>query len=171
MSIAAVSLTDALCQVLRLNAPVTTAFGDTWNASLSVAANVAAGNVAKFYSDWSDQIPEPYLVFDEVGETYERNTQTPTARSFIASGVILCPLWQAGREQARVLAGLVCGALNNCDEVKGPITWSDFGGTCTLMEFYMSRGEFAPNQQIGPGIPATFNRIVTFNYTYQGYSS
>jgi hypothetical protein len=151
-----------LCQVLRLNATVTTAFGDTWNGT---------SGISKFYSDWADQYPQPYLVFDEVRETYERNTQTPSGHSFIATGTILCPIWQGGREAARTLASLVCATLNNCDQVNGPITWPEFGGTCTLEDFYMISGSFDPNQQIGPGIPATFNRVVAFTYQYQGYSS
>ena len=98
--ITAVTLTDALCQVLRLNPAVTAAFGDTWNPALSISANNQAGNVAKFYGDWADQIPQPYLVFDEVRETYERNSLTAEGTSFIASGIILAPIWQAGRDAA-----------------------------------------------------------------------
>ena len=59
MSITATSLPDALCQVLRANAPATAAFGDTYNPTMTVAQNQAAGLICKFWSDYAAQISEP----------------------------------------------------------------------------------------------------------------
>jgi len=162
MSISAVSVPDALCQVLRLSSTIKTAFGDTWDGTTGDS---------KFFTDWADQVDRPYLVFDEVGENYDFDTLQPTGiHSFRADeSVIRCWIVQSGRLATRQLAALVCNALNNCDQTNGPITWPDFNGTCKLLDFRMRRAEFAPNPYIGPAAPATFVRVVTFNYTYQGY--
>ena len=165
MSITAVGLTDALCQILRLNSTIATAFGDTWNPT-------AQTGIVKFFADWADQNNDPYLVFDEVSESYDFDTRSGAlagTSSFRAEGSLLCWIFQSGREQARALATLICNQLDNCDQKNTPVQWPQFNGTCTLLDFRMLKAQFAPNPNIGPGVPSTFVRVVTFNYTYQGY--
>ena len=74
------------------------------------------------------------------------------------------------RSVARSLGILVCNALNDCD-TQG-VTWLGFRAipaTCTLMNFRMERAAFVPDPTVGPVVPAVFNRVIPFTYTYEGY--
>ena len=170
MSIAAQSLPDALCQTLRLNAAVVAAFGDTYNSTLTIAQNALAGNVSKFWSDYADQVAQPYLVFEEVGESYEFMTRAGGLKvNFTSPGVMVCRIINSGRAVARSLGILVCNALNDAEQ-EG-VTWIGFDSpviSCTLDSIRMKQAAFVPDPDIGPSQPATFNRLITFDYWYQG---
>lgn len=159
------SLFDAMVQFLRANADVTAAFGDTWNSSLTLLQNNQAGAVAKFWSDYADQCAEPYLVFEEVGESYDYMTATNGVKNFIATGTAICRIYQTDRAAARQLATLVCGALNDPNTV--PLQWPGFNGLCQLMELRMMQAAFVPIPDVGPGTPTVFNRVISFEYVYQ----
>jgi hypothetical protein len=170
VSISAQSLPDGLCQALRLNAAVVSAFGDTYNSSLTIAQNSAAGNVSKFWSDYADQISQPYLVFEEVGETYDFMSRAALATvNFTCTGTTVCRIVHYSRATARSLGILVCNALNDCESLG--ITWPGFhspAATCTLDSIRMTQAAFVPDPNIGPGVPTTFNRVIPFSYFYQG---
>jgi hypothetical protein len=177
------SLFDAMIQQLRATTAVTAAFGDTWNATLAsgipanILANVQAGNICKFWSDEAGQIAnvlvgdpvQPYLVFEEVGERYEFMTPINGAKPFIAPGVAICRIIATSRATARGLGLAVCSALNDMD-TEG-VTWP--GETIAsipnkLMMLRMGQASFDPNPKVGPGMSSAFNRVIAFDYEYQG---
>lgn len=168
------SLPDAMIQLLRANSPVTTAFGDTYNASLTIAANAAAGNVCSLWSDYDPQSNEPYLVFEEVGERYDFMTRTAGLEiaNFTSSGTAICRVYHSSRATARALGILVCNVLNDCDF--SGVTWPGFGSPeifCQLDELRMTLAQFVPAPQVGPSTPTQFQRVISFEYMYQGQIS
>ncbi len=157
-----------MCQYLRANADAVDAFGDTWDSSLTIPQNDSAGNVSKFWSDYASQQPDdPYLVFQEIGETYSYMTRVNGVKSFTASGQAICRIYQRNRNAARQLGILVADALNDADIV--PLEWPAFKGLCQLMQLRMGQASFQPLPDIAPGLPSVFNRVLVFQYDYQGY--
>lgn len=146
-------LAQAVLTQLRATAPVTTAFGDTWNPATSTG-------VSKFFGDFSGQATEPYLVCVELGESYEFMTQAPGLNyEYLATGQMVISIYQADRQAARALGVLVCAALNDA-----PMVWTGY----VLMLFRMSQASFVPVGTPGPGVPTVFNRVITFDYQYSG---
>ncbi len=147
-------LAQAVLVQLRATSAVTTAFGDTWNASTNTG-------VIKFWYDFAGQSDEPYLVAMETWETYEFQTRTTslTLAPYIATGQMDIWIYQSGRQAARALGVLVAAALND-----QPLAWTGF----QLMEFRMSRAQFVPVTVTGPNVPIVFNRVITFDYVYSG---
>ena len=170
MSISGQSLPDCMCQALRLSTAATAAFGDTYNSSLTILQNQTAGNICKFWSDYADQILEPYLVFEEIGESYTFMTRgNAGTKPFTCMGNMICRIDGVGRASLRALGILVCAALNDIDVGEGPVTWPGISSqTYQLMELRMIQAAFVPSPAVGPGIPSTFNRVISFEYTYEG---
>ncbi len=149
-------LAQAVLVQLRATTAVATAFGDTWNPSTNTGT-------PKFFFDWAGQPDEPYLTAIEAWETYEFMTRTTglTIAPYIATGQLQVLLYQSDRQAARALGVLVAAALN--DQTTA-ITWTGF----TLMHFRIARAEFASITVTGPNVPIAFNRVLTFDYMYEG---
>jgi hypothetical protein len=147
-------LVDAVIAQLESVPAVQNAFGDTW-ATLG-----PPNGVSKFFTDIADQVPPPWCVISEVGETYEFMTaQMGDLIAFTAPGQLTFSIWAPDRYQARQL-GLVCyKALND-----HPLVWP----AQSLMQFRMMQSSFVPNTSTGPGVPIMFNRIFVFEYMYSG---
>lgn len=155
-----IDLSDAIFQAMRANIQLTQAFGDTWNSSLSIEQNVAAGNVCKFWGGYADQVDLPLLVELEPGETYQNLTQGPKGvQPYYAEGQLQIIVVHTGRYLARQLGELVIFALEN-----QPIAWPGV----KPMLFQVMRGGFNPVTGIGPFTPTVAQRVLTFQYDYSG---
>ncbi len=147
-------LLDAIIVTLEANAGFTTAFGDTWNQS-------AQTGTAKVFADVADQVPPPWAVLTETGETYDYMTSVAGHQvSFTSPGQIMCDVWATDRYQTRVL-GLTITAVLNDD----PVVW--VGGQIMLIRLVRSMFLPAPGQS-GPGAPIMFHRVFIFEYVYSG---
>ena len=71
-------LIQAVIAQLEANSAIQTAFGDTWNQATQTG-------VAKFFADVVDQVPPPYCLIEEGGETYDFMTSDP-AINFTSPG-------------------------------------------------------------------------------------
>ncbi len=153
-------LAQAVLVRLRASAVVTTAFGDTWIPDPTLPAG--GTGVMKFFFDWAGQPDEPYLAAIESWETYEFMTRTVNLATvdYIATGQIQVLLYQSDRKAARQLGVLVAAALN---DQEANITWTG----STLINFRIARAEFASITVTGPNVPIAFNRVLTFDYSYE----
>ncbi len=153
-------LAQAVLVQLRSNGLVTAAFGDTWVPDPLLAAG--GTGVMKFFFDWAGQPDEPYLTAIETWETYEFMTRTVglTTVDYIANGQLQVLLYQSDRKAARALGVLVAAALN---DQEAAITWTG----STLINFRLARAEFASITVTGPNVPIAFNRVLTFDYSYE----
>ncbi len=148
-------LADALIQQLA-RSPCAGLFGDTWDPSTQ-------SGVPKFYAEYAGDVPQPYLVFMEVGESYTFMSPGPgNNRPFLADGTIQAMIFAPDRYQARTLGWAVCQALNDAD-VNGMV-WN--GGRLTALR--MMNASFVPIPQTGPGSVSIFARAIPFSYQWQG---
>ena len=151
-------LLDAVIEQLRDTSSVTTAFGDTWDPSTSVGT-------IKFFADYASDFALPYLVLYEGGETYEYMTRTTTTLpldtvNFTCSGQFQCSIFSPNsRYVARQLGQKVSLALNDV-----ALNWTGQ----TLMLLRNSAAFFRPITDVGPAAPSVFNRVLTFDYMYEG---
>ncbi len=147
-------LADALIQQLA-RSPCAGLFGDTWNPSTQ-------NGVPKFFAEYAGDVPQPYLVFMEVGEAYTFMTPgVGNSRPFLADGTIQAMIFAPDRYQARTLGVAVYQALNDAD-VNGMV-WN--GGR--LVALRMMQASFVPIPQTGPGSVSIFARAISFQYQYQ----
>lgn len=155
----AVDLADAVLQTLR-GSPCAAAFGDTWNAQTQ-------SGLQKFFGEWAAQpqnpstsFTEPYLIAEEVGETYQyMSPQAGNVRPFIADGTLQITIYQTGRTAVRLLGIQVAQALNDV-----PIYWPG----AQPMYLRLASARFVPLSSIGPGVATVFCRVLTFSYEYAG---
>ena len=148
-------LIDAVVEALESDINVTGAFGDTWNQQLQTG-------VSKFFADISDQVPLPYCVIMEIGETYEYMTRASQDQVWFTSpGTMTFDIYASDRLETRQLGFVIGKSLND-----NPLAWPVGGGE--TMVFRMSKSQFLGMQQIGPQAPITFRRLFTFDYMYQG---
>ncbi len=157
------NLIEAVIAQLEGNSAVAGLFGDTWVAEWSDAQNDAAGNVAKFFADLVDQVPAPYCLIEEVGESYQFMTRAGppgmTQRNFIATGQMSFKIFASGRGESRHLGFAVAQALNDA-----PLNWPAENDT---MEFRMGRSMFLPmTEPSGPNTAILFCRVFVFDYVY-----
>ncbi len=150
-----------MIQFLQGSGQITAAFGDTWNPTSQTGT-------PKFFSDYAGQVAEPYLVFEEVGESYDFHTPSINGRTFIATGTAICRIFEQDRAMARQLGVMVCSRLNDCDQPPGITQWPGFFGPSVLMNLRMAQAAFVPLPDTGPGTPTIFNRVIQFEYEYQG---
>jgi hypothetical protein len=127
-----------------------------------------SSGISKFFADFADQVSEPYLVFEEVGETYGFDTHSPSGYSYRGSGQVVVRIFEDDRTLARQLGVQVCNVLNDCEQPLGSVQWPGNDGPCTLISFRMSSASFQPVPSPGPNVPATFNRVIVFDYVYEG---
>lgn len=148
-------LADALIQQL-VRSPCAALFGDTWDPGTQTGT-------PKFYAEYAGDVPEPYLVFMEVGESYTFFTPGPgNTRPFLADGQIMAMIYMSNRLVARQLGIAVCAALNDADSLG--MTWVNG----YLKAFRMMQASFMPIPQVGPGTASVFNRVITYQYQTQG---
>jgi hypothetical protein len=148
-------LADAVLQQLR-GSPCAELFGDTWDPTTQAG-------VMKFFGDYGASPDEPYLVIDEIGETYEFYTAGPgNVRPYVATGQFRAVIFATSRALARRLGVAVCAALNDSDA--SGFAWPGEHS----MYIRMASAMFVPTPETAPGSPVVFNRVLTFNYKYQG---
>jgi hypothetical protein len=148
----AMDIIAAIIFNLELNPNFVIEFGDTWNQTTQTG-------VAKVFTDFSDQVPLPYTVISETGETYEYMTAVEGRTNFTGAGQLVFDIFAANRTQTRLLGFVIAGALNDI-----VFEWP---GINNLMEFRMIRSEFVPTTDpSGPGVSIIFRRIFTFEYMY-----
>jgi hypothetical protein len=147
-------LLDAVIVTLEGNSGFTSAFGDTWNQA-------AQTGVAKVFADVADQVPLPYAVLTEIGESYEYMTSVANSQvSFTCTGQLQADIWAPSRYLTRTLGLTIATALND-----DGLAWT--GGQ--IMMFRASRSLFLPAPgQSGPGVPVSFHRVFIFDYVYSG---
>ena len=173
------SLFDAIIQQLRGNSAVTTAFGDTWVITDTIPVNITDGNVCKFWSDYAGMIGnvlvgdpvEPYVVLEEIGESYDFMTPVSGGSpyiAFLAAGTAIARIKAPSRALARSLGLKLCAAMNDMD-VPG-VTWPGEGTIVSkLMMLRMRQASFAPSPAVGPSTASVFSRVIAFDYEYQGF--
>ena len=148
-------LADAVCQQLRAS-PCAELFGDTWDASQTTPG------VMKFFTDWAGDSAAPWLVVEEVGETYEFQTAGDgNYRPYIATGQTLVRIYAADRAQARALGIQVAIVLDD-----PAMAWVGFPD---LMSFRLLSAAFLPQIEPGPSVPTIFRRVLTFQHQYSGF--
>ncbi len=148
-------LADALIQQL-VRSPCAGLFGDTWDPSTQ-------NGVPKFFAEYAGDVPQPYLVFMEVGEAYTFMTPgVGNNRPFWTDGTIQAMIFAPDRYLARQLGWSVCLALNDADA--NGMTWN--GGV--LKALRMMQASFVPIPQTGPASVSIFSRAITFQYSWQG---
>jgi hypothetical protein len=147
---------DAALTQLR-NSPCAALFGDTYQSGVSPPG------VMKFFADWSGDSDIPWLVVEEVGETYEYMTRGQLGQSpYIATGQSMVSIFHSSRSQARALGVAVASALDDANAV-----WPGFPN---LMLFRLNMAKFVPITEVGPGGAATiFQRVLIFDHQYSGY--
>ena len=147
-------LLDAVIASLENNAAFNLAFGDTWNQA-------AQTGTAKVFADVADQVPVPYAILTEAGETYDYMTAVAGgAVNYTSQGTMQVDIWAADRYQTRTL-GLVIGKTLN----DGPVAWP----LANTMSFRLARSMFVPAPgQSGPGVAIIFHRVFIFEYYYSG---
>lgn len=148
-------LIQAVIEQLETNSTVQIAFGSTWNQA-------AQTGVPKFFADLVDQVPAPYCLIEEGGETYDFMTKSgPIGQletAFTSPGQMSFRIFAPSRSQARQLGFVLAIALNDA-----PLVWPA-GET---MVFRMSRSWFMPmTQPSGPNVSVLFCRAFLFDYMY-----
>lgn len=148
-------LIQAVIEQLESSLMVQTAFGDTWNQATQTG-------VAKFFADVVDQVPPPYCLIEEGGETYEYMTHSgPTgqlAYNFTSPGQMSFRIFASDRGQARQLGFAIAQSLNDA-----PLAWP----AGEEMLFRMTRSWFVPmTEPSGPNTAILFCRAFIFDYTY-----
>ena len=136
-------LVAACVDLLRKNAPLSTALGESASTP-KIMGDTAQGQPAL-----------PYLVF---GEPMERREYS-SGGNYIASGQLQMAVYAYGKETARSLADQAARILN--DPVIA-ITGQ------RLMKLRVSETQFVPSSGLGPGEPTTYQRVVTFDYMISG---
>ena len=147
-------LLDAVVGLLEQSTAFNAAFGDTWNQSLQTG-------IAKVFADVADQVPEPYAILTETGETYQYMTAVQGGQvSYLATGQMVCDIWAPGRYQTRTLGMIIASILNDA-----PLVWP----LETAMEFRLLQSQFVrmPGQS-GAAVPIVFHRVFVFEYMYSG---
>jgi len=146
-------LVDAVIFQLKSVQQVTAAFGDTWNQQ-------AQSGVAKFFNGVADQVPSPYCVITEAGETYDYMMRVAGNEvSFTSPGNLIFSVFASSAVLARNL-GFLCGkALNDY-----PLQWPGD----EAMSFRVANSRLNPVTDIGAGQATVFNRVFTFAYEWQG---
>ena len=150
------NLIEAVIAQLEGNGAVTGLFGDTWNQATQ-------SGTAKFFADLVDQVPAPYCLIEEVGESYQFMTRAGppgmVQRNFIATGQMSFKIFTEDRGDARFLGFAVAQALNDA-----PLSWPAENDT---MEFRMGRSMFLPmTDPSGPNTAILFCRVFVFDYVY-----
>ncbi len=147
-------LADALIQQLH-RSPCAGLFGDTWEPSNQTGT-------PKFFAEYAGEVDQPYLVFQEIGETYTFMTPGPgNNRPYLSDGSLQAMIFAPNRYTARSLGVSVCAALNDAD-VNG-MTWN--GGRLTA--FRMIQASFVPLPSTGPNSVSIFARAIMYQYQIQ----
>jgi hypothetical protein len=149
-------LIQAVIAQLESNSAVTGLFLDTWNQYGQIG-------VAKFFTDVVDQVPVPYCLIEEVGETYEFMTQSGVpgelSHPFMSPGKMSFRIFAPTRILTRQLGYAVAICLNDAQ-----LAWPSQGDT---MLFRMSQSVFVPmTEPSGPGVAILFCRRFIFDYEY-----
>jgi hypothetical protein len=148
-------LIQAVIEQLEFSSIIQIAFATNWNQSTQTG-------IPKFFADLVDQVPAPYCLIEEAGETYDFMTvggpMGQLATNFTSPGQMSFTIFAPSRSQARRLGFVVALALNDA-----PLAWPA-GET---MVFRMSRSWFMPmTQPSGPGVAVLFCRKFLFDYMY-----
>jgi hypothetical protein len=129
-----------------------TAFGDTYNQQTQTG-------VPKVFCDFADQVPLPYCVITETGESYDYMTAVEGKTNFTSVGKIRFDIYAGNRFQTRTLGFTIAGVLNDA-----PIYWA---GINDEMLFRMESSQFVPTvDPSGPDVPIMFRRVFIFGYEY-----
>jgi hypothetical protein len=150
------SLIDSVIAWLEQDQAVIALFGDTWNQAPQTG-------MAKFFADVVDQVPLPYCLIQEIGETYQFQTMSgipgTQTHPFVAPGKMLFRIFADSREGTRQLGFAVARSLNDA-----PLAWP---GESNEMVFRMGQSRFVPlSQPSGPNVPVIFCREFIFDYEY-----
>lgn len=159
-----VDLADAVLEQLRAS-ECAALFGDTWVPT--PGSDGQGAGVQKFFNDFAAQtVPAyPYLVIGEGGETREYMTYGPgNYAPFIADGQMSIQIYNDARDEARELGEQVASALNDA-----VLSWPRCVNFMYLR--FDGPGSFVPLPQPGVGSPTVFLYSITFNYTYQGFTT
>lgn len=148
-------IADAVLTQLR-NSPCAGLFGDTWAQAQS------SPGVMKFATDFAGDAPAPWLVTEEIGETYQWMTASAGGvKPYIATGRMAVHIFAPGRSQARQLGIAVAEVLDD-----PPLAWPGFPN---LMNFRLAMAAFVPVTETAPGSPTIFHRVLTFEFAYSGF--
>jgi hypothetical protein len=152
------SIAVAVIEQLEADQAVMALFGGAW-------AQFNQSGVAKLFTDLVDQVPPPYCLIEEVGETYQfmsESTQGPsgeTAIPFTSPGQMAFTIFAQDRGSCRQLGFAIAKSLNDA-----PLSWPVGENT---MLFRMNKSWFiemtAPS---GPNVPVLFCRKFLFDYEY-----
>lgn len=149
-----IDLVDAVLQNLR-GGQAAAAFGDTYNPG------PPATGTMKFFGDYAAEVTEPYLIVGEPTENRQYFSRDGSgAKQFIADGSLAIAIFASARDVARSLGDVVSSSLNDA-----VLTWT---GVSNLMLMRITSAFFVPTPAVGPGVPVTFNRVLTMSYAYQG---
>ncbi len=141
-------LVDAVLQALR-QSPCAQLFGDTWDGT---------AGVQKFFADYAQETSEPQAVIFEVGEQYTfMSPGRGNYRPFQADGSLQISVIAPQRYQARTLGQAVGDALNDA-----PLEWP----LVNSVSIRWISAAFVPLTATIPGMPAGFNRTLTFQYQF-----
>lgn len=157
----ALSLVDAIIETLESSTLFTTAFGDTWDQQTQTG-------VAKIFADMASQVPFPYVVITETGESYEYMTRSVgNVVNYMANGQLLFDIFAEDRYQVWQLGGVLAKALNDSN-----LYWPGENVDITTnapMYFRMASSQYIPTTDpAGPGVPIVYHRQFMFMYTYSG---
>lgn len=147
------SLVDATLQFLR-KSPCEGAFGDSFDPGPPPIG------IQKFFGDYAGEVDQPYLIIGEPNENKTFFTKGQGAIPFLADGILVVSIFAGDRGQARDLGQLVRVTLD--DQSYG---WE---GVANIGYLRQTAAFFVPVPATAPGLPSTFNRVLTFQYQYQG---
>lgn len=153
----ALGLIEQVILTLESSPIFTTAFGDNYDQATMTGT-------AKVFADFADQVPLPYVVLTEPGESYDfmSASQGPPSggwTNYVATGQMAAEIYASSRFEVRTLGFIIASALND-----KPFYWAGINDQLT---FRMLSSQFVPTTDpSGPIAPIMFRRIFVFEYVY-----